>query len=215
MRSPKVIIPVLCALCLFLPPAYGGITLGFSCITNNNAANAAIGQAQLLVVVTELSPNSVEFLFKNAGPEPSSIAQIYFENSVLDAITQIVNQTGVNFELGASPGNLPGANNASPAFQVTPGFAASAAKPAPINGVNPYEQVGIICSLKSGAAWQDVVDDIATGDLRIGMHTTSIGATSGSEGFINNPGGNDVPEPATLALLAAGFMGVRRTRRGR
>jgi hypothetical protein len=206
MTSPRNLAYSLCALLLCVSLAHGSpVTLGFNCITNSTAANALAGEAQLKVDVEQWGTTGVEFTFRNTGPIASSIAQLYLENSVFSSIASILNQPGVSFSMGAKPGNLPGSTNVTPAFQVTPGFAVSADSPAPANGVNPGESVSIICTLNGTSAWANVLSGLLSGDLRIGIHTTSIGSNAGSESFINDRPEINVPEPATLALMALGL----------
>jgi hypothetical protein len=189
---------------LFASPAYA-IPFGFTNITNNNIADAIIGETQLSVDVTYTGNDQVLFTFLNAGPAASSITQVYFDDGSLSGIASIdESDTGVSFSKGASPANVPGANNATPPFVTTAGFLAGADSPEQPNGVNPGESLGILFDLISGGTFSDVLDDIASGALRIGIHVQGF-ATGGSESFINNT--SPVPEPTTMLLLGTGLIG--------
>jgi hypothetical protein len=191
-------------------------TFGFDCITNNNATSAAIGQAQFFVDVTGVDATHVSFTFRNTGPQVSSISEIYFDSGPLVSIASILNTTGVNFSLGANPANLPGGNNLADPFVATSGLMLSAANPAPKQGVNPGEQIGVVCSIVSGKTLADIITDIGTGNLRMGVHAVSIGTNANSEAFVNEPNPPTIPEPATLAIMGLGLVTViRRTSRSR
>ena len=175
-----------------------------TCVSNNSAADCAIGSAQIAVDVTGgPAASQVSFTFTNSGSAAASITDIYFDNGTLLGIASIVNGSGVSFSQGASPGDLPAGNNASPPFVATAGFTADSNPPAQPNGVNPGETVTIIFDLQSGGTLQDVLDELGDGRLRIGVHVQGF-ASSGSEAFVNTP----LPEPGALALLGAGLLGL-------
>ncbi len=86
------------------------------------------------------------FNFYNAGPNPSIIGEVYFDDGHLLGIANIYNTDGeVQFEQGANPGHLPGNQCADPDFIVTEGFLAQPDSPSGTdkNGVDPYEWLGI------------------------------------------------------------------------
>jgi hypothetical protein len=184
----------------------GALTLGFGCISNNLAGDCAIGEAQLEVAVAGVGLTQVSFTFTNSGPAASSITDVYFDDGTLLGIAYITNGPGADFSQGASPGNLPAANNASPPFVATAGFTADSDPPAQPNGVNPGEVLTIVFDLQGGGALQDVLDELADGTLRIGIHVQGYGS-GGSESFVN------VPEPHFATLLALGVLGWRLVRR--
>jgi hypothetical protein len=203
------------------------ISYGFENITNNNILDAAIGEAQLYVDVLPVADeeNMALFIFGNIGPELSSITDVYFDDGSILGIASIDNSDdGVAFSQYASPGNLPGANNASPPFETTAGFSADSDSPAQPNGVNPYETLGIYFDLKYQQTYENVILDLASGVLRIGIHVQGF-ESGGSEGFINGEPGfppdeydnpPPLPEPATMfgAFLATGTLaGYIRKRR--
>jgi hypothetical protein len=213
------------AILAFAPaPAPAGVTLGFGAITANTVGDPEIGEAQLSVDV-QAGPgaNQVSFTFNNAGPLASSITDIYFDDGTLLGIASITDGAGVDFEQGASPGNLPAANNADPDFEATAGFTADSEPPAQPNGVNPDEFVTIIFDLIGGQTYADTVAALEDGSLRIGIHVQGF-ASGGSESFVNEPpddggGANGVPEPSTMVLALTGLFGLglaraRRFRRG-
>lgn len=104
---------------------------------------------------------------------------------------------------------MPGANNASPAFQTTAGFSADSDAPVSLNGVNPGEKVGILFNLISGKSFADVVNALViaggTNGLRVGVHVQSIG-NGGSESFINAV--SPVPESGQWLMMLAGISAI-------
>lgn len=186
---------------------------GFTGLSANNVADVAIAEAQLFVEVTAEGATQVKFRFYNTGPAASSITDVYFDDGTLLGIASIVNGSGVDFSQGASPGDLPGGNLASPAFEATAGFTADSDAPTQPNGVNPGEEVSIIFNLQGGGTFADVIAELTSGELRIGIHVQGF-ATGGSESLINGPPGTPpIPAPGAFALAALGFGAIGAIRR--
>lgn len=161
------------------------------------------------MIVTAVGSTQVSFQFQNSGPAASSITDIYFDDGSLLGIASITNGTGTSFSQGASPGDLPGGNNISPAFQTTAGFLADSDPPTQPNGVNPGEFVTIVFDLQSGKTFADVLSDLSSGALRIGIHVQGF-TGGGSESFVNTPTPPPppIPEPGTVLLLGTGLAGA-------
>ncbi len=186
------------------------VTFG-TCVSNNVAGDCAIASAQISVLVgAGPSAGQVTFTFSNVGASASSITDIYFDDGTLLGIASVTNSSGVSFSQGASPGNLPAGNNASPAFVATAGFTADSDAPVQPNGVNPGETVTIVFNLQSGGTFGDVLAELGDGRLRIGVHVQGF-ASGGSEALVNTP----VPEAGTLGLLAVSLFGLARAGRRR
>jgi len=183
-------------------------SVSFGCITNNLSTDCAIGEAQLTVDVSDAGSNTVLFEFFNTGPDQSTISEIYFDDGSLLAIASIDKTgkdalLGVSFSAGANPPNLPGGNNIAPPFVATTDFSADADNPAPQWGVNIGESVGITYTLQGTQTFTDVINELTTGQLRIGLHVTNF-VSKGSESFVNNP----VPVPAAVWLFGSGLLGL-------
>jgi hypothetical protein len=198
-------------------PAQGVTTYSFTHIVEDGdgpsqLANGATGEAQLTVSVSDAGGNQILFEFSNAGAAPSSITDVYFDDGTLLGIAGLIDfddgtggDAGVDFTQDdidpVSPPDLPGGENLSPAFDVTAYFLADSDSPHTIlNGVNPGESLGVLFSLQGGGTLQDVLDELATGELRIGIHVQGF-ADGGSEAFVNN---GIVPIPSSLVLGSIG-----------
>ena len=201
------------ALSLFIPLPAHALLLGFDSITNNNLADASIGETQLFVNVTGAGDHQVLFQFGNTGSFASSICDVYFDDGSLLSMAGIAwidnSSNGVSFSQDARPGNLPGGNNASPPFVTTAGFSADSDPEVQPNGVNPGESLGIIFDLEDDQTFSNVLAELASGDLRIGIHVQGFDS-GGSESFVNS-----IPDPATVFLLGSaclmgGLAGFRR-----
>lgn len=156
--------------------------------------------------VTDSGSDQVLFTFTNTGPENSSICDVYFDDGSLFGIASIDNiSPGVLFSRPATPENLPGGNEIDPAFVTTADFYADSDSPTQPNGVNPGEYVAILFDLQTGQTSDNVLAQLGTGALRIGIHVQ--GYDSGeNEGFVNND--TPVPIPASVLLLGSGLIGL-------
>jgi hypothetical protein len=189
------------------------VTYGFYGITNNDPSNIVIGQNQLSVTVDAIGTTQVVFDFFNSGPYPSSIAQIYFDGTTgfLDQNYDpsiINNGPGVSYSWGATPTNLPGGNSISPAFTAV--MSAESNNPAPANGINPGETVGLVFDLSAGKTYNDIINALNTASLRVGLHVQAIGTSGKSESFVSTP---VVPAPRALMLATIGMVVVGHLRR--
>lgn len=174
-------------------------TYGFDCVTNSSAGNCSVGESQLQVTVSGPAISQALFTFTNVGAASMSLADVHFEDGSLLGIASIVNGAGVSFSQFASPQNLPGGNAIG--FVTTSGFSADSDPPVQPNGVNPGETLGILFNLQAGRTFSDVNSDLASGELRIGVHVQGY-SNGGSESFVNLA--SPVPEaPASLYLLSA------------
>lgn len=188
------------------------VPFGFDNISANNVVDAAIGEAQLFVNVTDPGGGQVLFTFGNTGPGASSITDVYFADGSLLGIASIIDGAGVDFSPLASPPGLPAGNNASPPFATTAGFSADSEPPTQPNGVNPGESLGVLFNLQAGRTFADVLSELEDSSLRIGIHVQGF-ASGGSESFVNNPPTTSVPETTTMLLLGSGMIGIWGARR--
>ena len=129
--------------------AADNVTFGFGNITNNDVNDAAAGESQLSVTVSNdgLGVGQVNFIFRNAGSEAMSITDVFFDDGTLLGIASITNTPGlVEFSQGGSPPDLPGGNGIG--FETTAGFLADSVPPAQPNGVNPGEELQDLAEVK-------------------------------------------------------------------
>lgn len=211
-------IAILLAAAAIAPAA---VTYQFTNITNNGTASSSTG-SQFQLTVSDYAPNKALFTFNNLGPAVSSITDVYFDDGTLLGIASIINTTGVQFSQGATPPNLPGGNTVG----FTADWSADSDNPAPKNGVNPGESLGIVFNLKNNQTYDDTVAAIertvngqwvaGLAKLQVGIHVQAF-ANGKSESFILKPNQPSpppvVPAPAAIALAGIGTVAVGMLRR--
>ena len=156
----------------------------------------------MFVNVSDAGGNQVLFFFTNTGPFASSLTDVYFDDDdLLSAMASIDDSClGVSFSQTAHPSNLSGGNNLPTPFVTTAGLSADSDPPPVPNGVNPGEFLGITFNLASGRNYGSVIEDLGSGDLRIGIHVQGF-ANGDSETFVNN---GLIPAPGAVSLVGIG-----------
>jgi hypothetical protein len=200
-RLSRLGLPVALALAVLAWSATPASAVEFNFFNLTNNGSPDVGD-QLSVEVSQIGTN-VCFYFTNDVGIASSITDIYFDDNtgVLSLPVVITQSSGVDFSAGASPGNLPGGNEATPDFEATAGLTADSNPPTQQNGVNSSSEWLQLCY---GGTLASVLQALGSGDLRIGLHIQGF-ADGGSDSYINNP--NPIPEPSTMAIAGLGALG--------
>ena len=188
----RIGVPGALAALLWASPSPAQTTFLFQCVTENSLANCAIGESQLSLELDDptAGDGKIRITISNAGPENSSVAAVYFDNGVVGGVVaglSVVPTSGVIFSAGsASPGNLPGGDGLVPAFLTTASLLADADSPPPASGVNPGETLELAVDLQTSSSLLNVLDQLLSGQLRIGLHVISIGSGGESESFVTS-----------------------------
>lgn len=202
-----------------LAPSALAATYQFACVPAvESVVNCQIAESQILMEVSEVSAHEVAFTFSNSGNGASSIEGVYFDNGSLLDISYLIDKddgsgglTGVDFTSGsAAPRELPRAKNLTPTFETTAGFLADSDAPVVDNGINPNEWLTVVFALQSNGTYADVLRELGTGEVRVGLHVIGFEA-GGSESLINNDSTSvpaPVPLPASAWLLLSGLAGL-------
>ena len=210
LRMPAMLTAMACVIGLVFPSVAHAELYGFVVIPadDSDPVDAAIGEAQLSVEVTDEGSGQVRFTFRNAGPEASSTARVYFDDGALFGLASLVDaddgvggDPGVDFTQLASPGDLPRGEELDPAFHVTSGFSADSDPPVNHLGIGPGEELGVIFDLESGKSVADVISDLESGVLRLGIHVVGFEG-DGSESYVHVP----APGAVILGLVGLGLV---------
>jgi hypothetical protein len=194
------------------------VTLNFTRITSNSSENVA---PQMTCVVDLFqaaaggNPEVVSFRFQNAVGIQSSISEVYFDDGPLLGIASM-DQVGASFTGGgATPGDLPGGQDLTPAFNATRAFSADA-QGNPSNGLDvASDYLEMRFNLINDKTFGDILASINDGSLRIGLHVHSIGQGANSDGFVNTPPSVVIPLPGAAGMGLAGLLGLATLRRRR
>lgn len=205
--SRRIAPALIAALALFASVPANAISLSFECITNNSATDCGIATSQLEVTIDALGGDQARLELSNPGPLAAVYTSVLLDGTILSAVASITNAAGVSFA-EVSPGVLPGGVSAPISF--TTDLQVSANSPPPGNGVGPGETLIVDFDIADGFAFQDVIDALTDGSLRIGVRVQAF-ASGGSESLLNVP----VPEPHGVLLLGAGLLGLGRLGRPR
>lgn len=205
--SRRIAPALLGSLCLLAAAPASAVSLAFDCITGNSATDCGIATSQLSVVIEAFGADQARLQVVNTGPAASVYSRILLDGTVLSSVDAIVNGPGVAFA-SIAPGVLPGGNGNPYLF--TADLEVTANNPMPQNGIGPGEGLVVVFDIAAGFSFADVLDALADGSLRIGMHVQSF-ASGGSESVLNRP----VPEAHTMLLLGLGLAGLGRIGRAR
>lgn len=150
------------------------------------------------------------FTFYNDSILHSSIARIFFDDGSLLGVDEVINSEDYTFfKKVPAPQPLPGGDILVPPFVADREYSIGTPNPPPWKGVNNgdivNEWVTIRFDLIPGGDLDDVINELYSGALRIGVYVIDL-----PDGYTESA---VTPEPATVALLGLGTLFVLRRKR--
>jgi len=200
---------LLLALLLSATPARAA-TMGFE------AVEGLFPESSISMDVTSAG-NAATFTLRNSGV--GAITAIYFDWGSLDnlfgdpaAIDDSLDGVSYTDDQGnwfrASPRNMPGANGMDNPFQADFSLGPEHRGGVPHNGIGLGEYLSITWELV-GLSFEQLLDALNTGDVRVGMHVQSLADGSSATGVSATP----IPGAAWLLGSAlAGLLVLQRVR---
>lgn len=178
---------------------------GFECFTNNNAANCSGTDSIFSLAVAQDNLGEVTFTISHASSmgDTGEITEVYFDGAVANLGTYI--SSAPSWNTTVNPGNLPSQNTATPAFVTDFSLDSDFTGQTPDAPILPGGSLDIVFALLTMTTFNDVIDAIESGSLRLGLHVRSIelDRIDSSESFVSN-----VPIPAAVWLMGAGLLGL-------
>jgi hypothetical protein len=183
--------------CVFLFAFLVGSTLSiagavydFDSITSNSESSAAIGESQFFVDVINTGPKKVTFKFSNIGVLDSSMSAVYFDagdkkTSSVKSISSLKDRSDdVKFKKGAKTKKLEGGEVLGDMFSSKKKLSASINPKRASDGIGAGEYLNITLKLNKKRTYDDVLADLESGKLRIGV--LAHGFVDGlSESYVN------------------------------
>lgn len=186
-----------------------------NCLTANWIGCSGL-PAQMKVDVTDAGSGYVDFKFTNDVGISSSITAIYFDaDGFFKSIAVQSESAGVDFQTGnLSPPDVPGANGATPPFQLTvipknngPDISLGADTQGSPSGIDSASEYLVLrLKLKDTKTFNDIISALDDGpgvdSLRIAAHIQSLPGGQSDSIICCGPGnGYPSPEPASIALF--------------
>jgi hypothetical protein len=163
---------------------------GFTCITNNDAGNCAIGESQLSADLT-----GDVLTITMSGSNPAVVEQVFIDAPGVTGGIFVGGVGVVDFGNAVAGGNLPGGNPVG--FTSVVNFAAD--NPAPRNGIGYHSQDTLVLQVGGFQLTGDL------SDIRVGVHVIGF-EDGGSEAFTTPGPGTAVPEPSAALIFGIGTL---------
>ena len=200
-------------------------TGSFSNAGTDDSGYAVALAPNLSVLVTMTDASTVAFTFGYADSptdHDGAITRVYWDASVPQILGNFIVPGGLpaNWSTPANPSDLPEGGFLSVESSKSDGN--------PSNGIDPGESATFSLELLSGYDWSNLLTELSTNDLRMGVFVSSIDPGGGSDHFISNfpapptddpppppPLDNVVPVPAAagLGMLGMAIVGILRRKK--
>jgi len=174
-------------------------------IFTDNGDYADSGDLNIYVKVVDVD-GLAGFTFYNESSISSSVARIYFDAGDIFTTAAITCGPGTSFSRPAAPLDLPGGNNLLPLFMASNDLSFGSDPPSSANGIDPDEWVEITFALAEEASFENVIADLDSNFLQIGLHV--IAFPDGS-----SEAAASTPEPITVGLLGLGVLMIPRRKK--